>query len=186
MGRRIAELHREMQAKNRLLEELALTDSLTGLPNRRAVEDWAARELSGAARHGFAVWVAMADLDHFKSVNDKHGHRAGDIVLNRFADLLKTNTRTSNMCGRIGGEEFVIVLSHADRHSVHIAVERLRQRLGEERFAFDGCSLQVTASFGIAGFQGTTAPEFSEMLCRADTALYAAKRYGRNRLEFAS
>src|SRR6266542_4327063 len=81
VGRRIVELHREIQTKNRLLEELALTDSLTGLANRRAIEDWAVRQLNGAARHGFPFWVVMADLDSFKTVNDAYGHEAGDIVL---------------------------------------------------------------------------------------------------------
>jgi two-component system, cell cycle response regulator len=185
VGRRIADLHREVQAKNRLLEELALTDSLTGLPNRRAVESWAERELSGAGRYGFPVWVAMADLDHFKSVNDNYGHQAGDLVLKNFAELIKANTRASNICGRIGGEEFVIVLSHIDRGNAHTAVERLRRRLEDERFEFNGCRLGVTASFGIAGFQGQKPPEFAELLRQADNALYAAKRNGRNRIEFA-
>lgn len=187
VGRRIAELYREVQAKNQLLEELALTDSLTGLPNRRAVESWVARELSGSARYGYPLWLAMADLDHFKSINDNHGHEAGDLVLKRFGELIKMNTRASNICGRLGGEEFVIVLSHIDQHSTQIALERLRQRLDEERFEFDGCRARVTASFGIAGFQGTTTrpPTFAELLRQADDALYAAKRNGRNRIEFA-
>ena len=81
VGRRIVELHRQIQEKNRLLEEMALTDSLTGLPNRRAVDVWAPRELSAAARHGFSVWMVMADLDLFKKVNDTFGHDAGDTVL---------------------------------------------------------------------------------------------------------
>src|SRR6266536_5461893 len=93
VGRRIVELHREIQGKNRLLEELALTDSLTGLPNRRAVEDWSIRQLSGAVRHSFSFWVVMADLDSFKSVNDTYGHEAGDSVLKKFAELLRANTR---------------------------------------------------------------------------------------------
>src|SRR5207302_1382123 len=103
VGRRIIELHREIQAKNRLLEELALTDPLTGIPNRRAIEDWGIRQINGAVRHGFTFWVVMADLDAFKSVNDTYGHEAGDVVLKKFADLLKANTRSSNICGRIGG-----------------------------------------------------------------------------------
>ncbi len=111
VGRRIVELHREIQGKNRLLQELALTDPLTGLPNRRAIEEWAVRQLSGAVRHGFPLWVVMADLDSFKSVNDTYGHEAGDVVLKKFADLLRANTRSSNICGRIGGEEFVVVLT---------------------------------------------------------------------------
>src|SRR6266705_4869256 len=91
VGRRIVELHREIQTKNRLLEELALTDSLTGLPNRRAIEDWSVRQLSGADRHGYSFWVVMADLDRFKNVNDTYGHEAGDLVLQKFAELLKAN-----------------------------------------------------------------------------------------------
>src|SRR5580692_10465013 len=88
VGRRVAELHRQIQAKNLLLEELAQTDSLTGLPNRRAIEDWTKRELSGAERHGFELWVAIADLDHFKRINDTYGHEVGDMVLKRFAGVL--------------------------------------------------------------------------------------------------
>jgi PleD family two-component response regulator len=77
VGRRFAKLYREIEAKNRLLEELARTDALTGLPNRRAVEEWTTRQISGAARYGFALWMAIADLDHFKRVNDTYGHEAG-------------------------------------------------------------------------------------------------------------
>ena len=185
VGRRVAELHREIKAKNLLLEELARTDPLTGLPNRRAVEDWAGRELSGAARHGYPFWVVMADLDHFKNINDNHGHEAGDTVLKRFAELLRANTRASNMCGRIGGEEFVIALAHIDKASVQTATERIRQQFEAERFTFDGNAIVATASFGIAGFQGSDAVELDQLLRDADAALYTAKRVGRNRLEFA-
>jgi two-component system cell cycle response regulator len=186
VGRRIAELHREIQTKNRLLEELALTDSLTQLPNRRAIEQWATRELKGAARHGFPFWVVMADLDRFKSVNDNYGHGAGDVVLKKFAELLKANTRSSNICGRIGGEEFVIVLSHICKQDVLTAADRIRSRLERECFTFDGGTVSITASFGIAGFSGQTAPDFDELLRDADSALYVAKRSGRNRIEFSA
>ena len=186
VGRRIIELHREIQAKNRLLEELALTDPLTGLPNRRAIEDWAVRQLRGAARHGFPFWVVMADLDSFKAVNDAYGHEAGDVVLRRFADLLRSNTRSSNICGRIGGEEFVIVITHVQKPNAQLAIERIRQQLEAERFAFKGNAFGVTASFGISGFQGGEPPKFSQLVREADTALYAAKRAGRNRIEFAT
>ncbi len=186
VGRRLIELHREIQAKNRLLEELALTDSLTGLPNRRAIEDWAPRQLSGATRHGFPFWVVMADLDSFKAVNDAYGHEAGDVVLTRFADILRANTRASNICGRIGGEEFVVVITHVQKPNVQIAIERIRHQLEAEGFVFKGNAFGVTASFGISGFQGGEPPKFSQLVRDADTALYAAKRAGRNRIEFAS
>jgi diguanylate cyclase (GGDEF)-like protein len=186
VGRRIAELHRQIEAKNKMLEELALTDSLTGLPNRRAVEHWVDRELSAAARHGYPLWVVMADLDHFKSINDAHGHEAGDRVLKAFAEILKTNTRASNICGRLGGEEFVLVLGHSDKQGVEIAIERVRKEIESQTLTFQGRTIRVTASFGIAGFQGANAPEFDRLLRNADSALYGAKHHGRNRIEFAA
>jgi two-component system, cell cycle response regulator len=185
VGRRIVELHREIQAKNQLLEELALTDPLTGLPNRRAVENWATRQLSGAARHGFPFWVVMADLDSFKTVNDTYGHEAGDIVLKKFGDVLRANTRTSNICGRIGGEEFVVVITHVEKPNIQIVVDRIRHQLESEAFTFGGRTLKVTASFGISGFENGETPKFDQLIREADTALYAAKRAGRNRIEFA-
>ncbi|MGD0546010.1 MAG: diguanylate cyclase [Candidatus Acidiferrales bacterium] len=188
VGRRLVELHRQVEAKNRLLEELALTDSLTGLPNRRAIDEWAPRQLSGAARHGFPFWVVMADLDNFKSVNDSSGHDAGDKVLKRFAEILKTNSRRSNICGRIGGEEFLFILTHADKENVASVVERVRRQFEEQDFFFGNREVNVTASFGVAGFQGEQGvlpPDFSSLLSQADLALYTAKHRGRNRVEFA-
>jgi two-component system, cell cycle response regulator len=186
VGRRIVDLHRQIEAKNRLLEELALTDALTGLPNRRAVEIWAARQLDGAARHHFPFWVVMADLDCFKSVNDTYGHDAGDAVLRKFAEVLKANTRSSNICARIGGEEFLLVLTHADKENVEVAIGRIREQFEAQRFRFGGRSLGVTASFGISGFQGRNAPGFKLLVSQADRALYSAKHKGRNRIEFNS
>src|SRR6266700_833763 len=185
VGRRIAELHRQIQAKNRLLGELALTDPLTGLPNRRALEEWATRELKSAARHSFAFWVVMADLDRFKTVNDTYGHDAGDLVLKKFAEVLRANTRSSKICARVGGEEFILVLSHIGKEDALTATDRIRRCLERERFSFRGSTVNVTASFGISGFQGETAPEWNELVRQADAALYAAKRRGRNRIEFA-
>lgn len=186
VGNRFVALYREIEEKNRLLEELALTDSLTGLPNRRAAEDWATRQLSGAARHGFAVWIAIADLDNFKRVNDSYGHEAGDQVLKKFAGIIRTYTRCSNFCGRLGGEEFLIVLTQTDRSGACTAIERLRRNVEREKFDFAGSVVRVTASFGVSGFQGKEAPQLSELLRQADNALYVAKRDGRNRVQFAA
>jgi two-component system chemotaxis response regulator CheY len=126
VGRRIVELHREIEAKNRLLEELSLTDSLTGLPNRRAIELWASRQLGAAARHDFPIWLVMADLDFFKKVNDTYGHNAGDAVLKGFAEILKANTRQSDICGRLGGEEFVSHLRRKQGYTAAMVVEESR------------------------------------------------------------
>jgi two-component system, cell cycle response regulator len=186
VGIRLIELHRQIEAKNLLLKELALTDPLTGLPNRRAIEDWAVRQLSGAARYGFSFWVALADVDHFKTVNDTYGHEAGDTVLKNFSEILRANSRRSDICSRIGGDEFLFVLTHAKQKDAVAAVDRIRAQLEARQFNFDGATLTVTASFGIAGFEGTQAPDFNRLIARADTALYSAKRLGRSRVEIAS
>jgi diguanylate cyclase (GGDEF)-like protein len=185
VGRRIIGLQREIEAKNLLLKELALTDALTGLPNRRAIEDWATRQLSGAARYGFPFWVALADLDHFKTVNDTHGHDAGDTVLKTFSEILKHNSRRSDICGRMGGEEFLSILTHATEENARAVVNRVRAELEATKFIFDGNNLTVTASFGVAGFSGAQAPDFNRLVAQADAALYSAKRRGRNRVEMA-
>jgi len=184
VGRRMIELHRQIEAKNRQLEELALTDPLTGLPNRRAIDIWASRQLNAAARHGFPIWVVMADLDHFKRINDRFGHDAGDAVLKGFAEVLKTCTRQSNICGRLGGEEFLLMLTHVDRNQAEIAIERVRKHFEMQEFSFAGKTATCTASFGAAGFRGSSPPELSILLSRADSVLYAAKSNGRNRVEF--
>ena len=184
VGRRIVHLHRQVQAKNRLLEEMALTDALTGLPNRRALDVWAPRQLSAAARHDFSIWVVMADFDLFKKVNDTYGHDAGDTVLKSFAEILIANTRQSNFCARFGGEEFLVILSHTDKEGTKTAVERIRKQFESTKFAFGNSTVTATASFGIAGFRGTQPPDLNALVARADTALYAAKHKGRNRIEF--
>jgi diguanylate cyclase (GGDEF)-like protein len=184
VGRRIVDLHREVQAKNRLLGEMTLTDSLTGLPNRRAVDLWASRQLSAAARHDFPFWVVMIDLDCFKKINDTYGHDAGDTVLKTFADILKTRTRQSDICGRLGGEEFLLMMTHTDKEQLKTAVGRIRKQFENTNITFGDKTITATASFGIAGFRGTKAPEWNTLVARADAVLYVAKHKGRNRIEF--
>jgi two-component system, cell cycle response regulator len=183
VGLRIMELQREIEVKNAMLQELALTDPLTGLPNRRAIEAWAARQLNGAARYGFSFWVALADLDHFKTVNDTYGHDAGDTVLKAFSQIMKARSRRSDICGRIGGEEFLFVMTHATKEGAQHVIECVRAEFEATKFNFNGNSLTVTASFGLAGFTGTEAPDFNRLVSHADMALYSAKHLGRNRVE---
>jgi two-component system, cell cycle response regulator len=187
VGLRIVELHRKMETKNLMLEELALTDALTGLPNRRAIENWAATQFSGAARYGYSFWVVVADLDHFKQVNDTFGHDAGDAVLKKFSKILKTCTRGSDLCGRLGGEEFLLVLTHTNKENALAVIERIRAELASTPFTFGGCTVAVTASFGLAGFEGSQRPSaFNRLQALADAALYSAKRHGRNRVEITA
>jgi two-component system cell cycle response regulator len=186
VGRRITQLNREIAAKNMLLEEIAHTDPLTGLPNRRAIEMWADRQLKGAERHGYPMWVVLADLDAFKPVNDTYGHEAGDRVLRRFAEVLRANTRSADICGRMGGDEFIHVVSHAEKGNVERVVGRLREQIAAQKFVFGGKSVSVTASFGAAVCQGNPAPEFSALVAAADEALYAAKRAGGNQVKLVT
>jgi two-component system, cell cycle response regulator len=183
VGRRFVELHREIEAKNRFLEQLALTDELTGLPNRRAIEQWATRQISGAVRHNFPFWVIMGDLDQFKSINDAHGHDAGDIVLKKFGEILKANTRQCDICGRLGGDEFLLVITHSKEDGVKVAMERLREQFEAQEFTFGGYNVAVTASFGMAGLLRGQHLDFERVLVQADVALHSAKRLGRNRIE---
>ena len=186
VGSRVIELHRQIEAKNRLLEQLALTDALTDLPNRRAIEEWATRQLSGAARYGFEFWIVVADLDHFKNINDSYGHEAGDIVLKRVAEILKSSSRKSEICGRIGGEEFLLSLSHTTGENVRLVLDRIRKEIEASKFSFGGASLAVTASFGVACFNGENARDLNQIISCADAALYTAKKLGRNRIEFSA
>ena len=186
VGRSIIGLHREIDAKNKLLLEMAHTDSLTGLPNRRAIEEWAKRQLRGAARHGYSLWVVLADLDGFKNINDSYGHEAGDQVLCGVARILKEHTRASDLSGRMGGDEFLLVMTHVEKANIPLAVERLREKIASLKFSFGGESISVTASFGVCGFQGKEPPEFSVLVRQSDNALYGAKRSGRNQVKIES
>jgi two-component system, cell cycle response regulator len=185
VGRRIVDLNRQLAEKTQRLEEAARTDSLTGLPNRRAIEEWAARLLRGAARHGFPLWVAIGDIDNFKAINDTFGHDSGDIVLKAFADVLRKCTRASDMCGRLGGDEFVLVITHVQSEHIEETVNRFREEFAALSVALPGKTVKVTASFGVAGKVDKELCEFGGLLSRADQMLYESKRAGRNLVRVA-
>jgi diguanylate cyclase (GGDEF) domain len=180
VGRRIIELHRRLEDKSAELEEVASTDVLTGLPNRRAIEGWANRQLRGAKRHGFPIWVVLGDLDCFKEINDTFGHEAGDTVLRTFAETLRKLTRISDMCGRLGGDEFLIVVSHVSATNIEIAINRFRELFGSLSFPFAGQSVKISATFGVAGSESGNIQDFDLLVRKADEMLYEAKRAGRN------
>jgi len=185
VGRRIIDLHRRLEQKSALLQEVASTDVLTGLPNRRAIEEWAGKQLNGAARHGFPVWVVLGDLDSFKEINDSFGHEAGDTVLRTFADTLRRLTRISDMCGRLGGDEFLIVISHVSAVNIELAINRFRELFGSLSFPFAGKSVNISATFGIAGSESGNFNDFDALVRKADETLYEAKRAGRNCVHIA-
>jgi diguanylate cyclase (GGDEF)-like protein len=169
-------MHDQLLAKSRI-------DAKTGLLNAATWESEAVAEISRAMRTRSPLSVALIDIDLFKAVNDTYGHEAGDAVLKKFSEILKSNSRRSDICGRVGGEEFLFVLTHTTQANARIVIERVRQELEATKFDFEGSTLRVTASFGLASFEGTQTADFSRLVRQADTALYAAKRSGRNRLE---
>lgn len=173
VGRRIVSMQREIETKNRELQQLARTDHLTGIANRRAVEEFGAKQISGAARYNFSLWVIVADLDQFKLINDTYGHSAGDEVLQCFANILKSNIRASDTCGRLGGDEFVLVLTHST--PVPVLIERLRSTLASRDFNFDGTNVKVTATFGFAEYRVENPKSFVQLLSEADASLYREK-----------
>jgi len=182
VGCRTVQMGREIETKSALLEKAARTDHLTGLPNRLAVEEFATRQLSAAMRHNFGLWVIVTDLDKFKLINDTYGHFAGDVAIKRFAEILRSNTRSSDICGRLGGDEFLLVMSHGNKKAIIQTIERLRADFANEDCVFNGQPFAVTASFGLAGYEGGEKTTLQELLTQADNALYRAKASGRNQV----
>jgi diguanylate cyclase (GGDEF)-like protein/PAS domain S-box-containing protein len=167
------------------LRELSTHDALTGLYNRRYLEESFRRELLLAERAGHPVSVIMGDLDHFKAVNDRDGHLAGDEVLRVFGNLMKHNARGSDIICRYGGEEFLLVLPGMTQEGALERAEQLRRSMAATRFSYGASQITVTASFGIAAFpsHGRTT---DDLIAAADTALYSAKAAGRNRVCLSS
>jgi len=157
----------------------AENDYLTGLKTRRAFEE-AARHYCGSRSGEVAASLILIDLDHFKEINDEHGHTVGDEVISRFGAFLLDNTRTSDMAGRMGGEEFCLLLPGTDTTGARQLAGRLRETLGKIEFSGLPESRRVTASFGIAELGKRTA--FGDIYPQADAALYSAKTRGRDRV----
>lgn len=178
-------LYRDItERKERELElrRLATTDILTGLPNRRHFLERMEQELARFHRFGKSTALLMIDIDHFKLVNDRHGHAAGDAVLRHFAGLTLATLRKIDLIGRLGGEEFALILPGTDAEGAHLYAERLRRAVEEHACLAGAVEVPVTVSIGLTLFEtsdiGTDLP-----LARADAALYQAKQEGRNRVE---
>lgn len=164
------------------LSEIARLDPLTGIYNRRAFDECCDIEFSRAQRSGTSFAIIMCDLDHFKEVNDQHGHHIGDEVLRRFAAILKNRIRQYDVVARFGGEEFILLLSNSNTEQGLQVAEQLRAKTAATQITIDGdISLTLSASFGVAHYCAGDS-EWSAVLHRADNALYAAKKQGRNRV----
>jgi diguanylate cyclase (GGDEF)-like protein len=161
----------------------ALRDPLTGAGNRIAMEQSLTREGEIARRQQQPLSVLMLDIDHFKGINDTHGHATGDEVLRAVADAIKDRLRNIDQVFRFGGEEFLIVLTNTGRESAALVGERLRNAALQLTYPVDGRPVELTVSLGCSTLLPGESPD--SLVRRADTALYAAKRQGRNRLEMA-
>jgi diguanylate cyclase (GGDEF)-like protein len=167
------------------LRQLAVTDPLTGLANRRHFIERAEEEILRYRRLDGAACLLMADLDNFKKINDDHGHGVGDDVIRRFAAVARTVFRDIDVIGRLGGEEFAILMPETDGAGAAQGAERLRRAIEGEHLALpDGRTLSFTVSIGVAALTSGDA-DVTQLMGHADAALYKAKRQGRNRVEIA-
>ncbi len=172
-------LNREMEEANRLISELARYDTLTGLFNRRVLDEELTREAQRCNRQVSTLTAVMLDIDHFKSINDTFGHAMGDEVLRAVGKYLASQKRPYDVVSRYGGEEFVVLLPETTLANAVTVAERIRQGISE--LEIPGFPRPVTASFGVATL--TPGQSSNTMLEHADAALYLAKKNGRNRVE---
>ncbi|CCO22896.1 diguanylate cyclase [Maridesulfovibrio hydrothermalis] len=175
----------ELKKKELALKQLATTDELTGINNRRNFMEMADQEMRRTKRKESSMSVSILDIDHFKRVNDTYGHGFGDFVLKEMAALIQDVIREMDIFGRIGGEEFALILPDTEAEGAFILLERLRGKIENYKFKFHGVSIIVTASFGYTVFDGSYSESLTELMKHADRALYAAKAQGRNRVVFA-
>lgn len=173
----LKEAEEQLQRMNELLERRAATDVLTGICNRLRFNELLLQNVDEARRYVFPVSLIMFDIDHFKKVNDVHGHLVGDRVLKEIAAIVSANIRAVDVFARWGGEEFMVLSKHLDRESMRILAEKLRHAVETARI--DGCH-PITCSFGVTQFEGSDTIE--NFTGRADIALYRAKNEGRNRV----
>jgi diguanylate cyclase (GGDEF)-like protein len=180
-----ARAHRRTLALTAALQRRATTDALTGLANRRQVMAAIDTEVRRARRTGRALSLAILDIDHFKRINDAHGHPGGDAVLREVAAVLRETTRAGDLLGRIGGEEFAMLMPETDTAQAERACERLRAGIAARTIALDGgVAAQVTVSTGIALLSAGEPGD--QLVSRADKALYEAKAGGRNQVRLAA
>jgi polar amino acid transport system substrate-binding protein len=161
------------------IEKLAVTDKLTQLYNRHKIDSMLAYEKKHADRYSTSFGIIILDIDHFKNVNDTYGHNVGDTTLQTFANILLQNTREVDIVGRWGGEEFILIVHHADEKSLVKTAENLRSKI--ENAKYDVISY-LTASLGVTIYQNDEI--IDETISRADSALYDSKENGRNKVTY--
>ncbi|MVA97194.1 diguanylate cyclase [Nitratireductor sp. CAU 1489] len=177
---KLREMTASLSARSETLEQAALTDGLTGMQNRRYFDDALREYLHEFRRIGKPIGLMILDLDHFKSVNDTHGHDVGDEVLRAVAGCLRDFTRYHDVAARLGGEEFAVVAPNMDQELLAKLAERIRKAISGLTVVSGNIRLKVTTSVGIAIWDGKETAE--DFFRRADRLLYQAKRMGRNRV----
>ncbi len=180
----LAAINKTLRKKNKELHELSITDSLTGLYNRKHLMETLDNEVARSKRHKHDFAVLVIDIDHFKEYNDTYGHLAGDEVLSRLASVFKKSVRSCDYVARYGGEEFILVLPEIGPEDGVKAAERIRKKVVKENFAGDGKPREVTVSVGVASYP-KDGDDPQDIIRHADAALYKSKESGRNQVVLA-
>ncbi|MCH9695435.1 MAG: GGDEF domain-containing protein [Gammaproteobacteria bacterium] len=167
------------------MKEIAVRDELTGLLNRRGFNDQAAAAFAQARRSDLPVSVVMADIDRFKFINDEYGHATGDTALEHFANVLNSGRRANDILARVGGEEFALIVPGTELRAAMQIANELRAKIDSQPMLLDGENLPMTASFGVATISAKDSC-MSDIIVRADRALYRSKRAGRNQVDLES
>ena len=189
-GMRILNLERSLKKANERIKRLSVQDPLTGCYSRGYLNERLPKEIIYSLRYRHSLSVILCDIDHFKIINDTYGHQAGDRVLKEFVTTIEQSFRKEiDWIARYGGEEFIIVIPETDIEGAQVLAERLKTKISAQKIVIDNSEIQITASFGVAGFSRQT-PEkdiSDELLIKkADALLYQAKHEGRNRIKVAS
>ncbi len=172
----------ELESMLTRAEQIAATDSVTGLVNRRRFTDVLRREWATARRYGHALSCAMVDVDNFKQVNDQHGHGAGDEALRNVAKLILSSIREVDLCARYGGDEFAVLMPHTPLDKAKLVFDRIREKLQKARTGWGPGAAAVSISVGIASTEDADLKSPDALVEAADGALYEAKRQGRDRV----
>ncbi|NJN80036.1 MAG: diguanylate cyclase [Anaerolineales bacterium] len=181
-GVRILKLEEQLMQAHQQMETLAMYDGLTNLLNRRALEEFGKGELNKAIRKELPFCIILIDIDYFKSVNDQHGHKIGDIVLQAVAKILSEEIRDYDRIGRWGGEEFISIMPETHIHDAIIVAERMRTRIADTKILIEnGASISIHISLGVA-CSNKQKISLSTLIDSADQALYQAKQNGRNQV----
>lgn len=187
--RLVISLQKKLMAAEKLIQEMAITDDLTKLKNRRFLRKRLKEELDRASRYRHPLSCIFFDVDHFKRVNDTYGHEAGDAVLKAISATAQEQCRQTDILGRYGGEEFLMILPETDMEQARVLAERLRQAIKDQTSIADQQQIRVTITSGVACYSPETTiaqPDLSAFIAQADTAMLEAKKAGRNRVGVAS